>query len=167
MLPKIPRFVLAALMFAFAAPLAGCEYEEAEYAETGYAYQPAYYNGYVVYYDTAGLPYYYIDGSMYYVPRSYVYYGALCDHYRYHRPYYERWYVSEGHRYTTYHSASPGSHVVSAPPSSRVYRPATPSPRVTNRSAPRAVPRHMGGSGGRVRFGGSGRGHFGGGRGRR
>lgn len=151
MISKIPRLVLAALLFAFAAPLAGCEYEEAEVPVAGYGYEPSYYNGYVVYYDAGGLPYYYVDGSMYYVPRSYVYYDSLCDHYRVYRPYYQRWYVSGGYRYQRYHVATAGHVVAPSGGVTRVYRPAAPSP---HHGGMRSVPRHHSGGGGHVRAGG-------------
>lgn len=107
---KVPRSVLAALLLAFAAPLAGCTVQtEAPAVYAGY--EPVYYDGYVVYYDTAGAPYYYYEGDIRYVPRTYVYYDSLVDHYHVYRPYYHRWYVSGGYRYKRYHSHSP-THVV-------------------------------------------------------
>jgi len=65
-------------------------------------YSPLYYNGFVVYYDNLGSPYYYLDGRINYVPRSYPYYGNLVIHYRRYRPEYHRWYRNTGHRYHDY-----------------------------------------------------------------
>ena len=68
-------------------------------------YQPLYYNGYVVYYDTYGRPMYYVNGMAYYIPASYAYYGYYVNHYRRYRPYYNRWYRYRGYRYRRYRSA--------------------------------------------------------------
>lgn len=51
----LPRSVLVLIALAFAVPLAGCELEEAEAPVVEAAYQPTYYDGYVVY-DAGGLP---------------------------------------------------------------------------------------------------------------
>jgi uncharacterized membrane protein YgcG len=154
---NLPRSVLVVISLALAAPLAGCEMEEAEVPVAGAGYEPTYYDGYMVYYDGAGLPYYYMDDTMYYVPRSYAYYDSLCDHYQVYRPYYHRWYVSGGYRYRGYRSSAPDRMASS----SRVYRPASPGPHV---HAPRSVPHGGGGGprgGGFHRSGGGG--HRGGG----
>jgi hypothetical protein len=70
-------------------------------------YNPMYYNGYVVYYDTVGRPIYYVGGSMYYIPSTYVHYHALTGHYATYRGNYHRWYGAQGHRYRTYNRAQP------------------------------------------------------------
>lgn len=156
----LPRSVLVMIALAFAVPLAGCEMEEAEAPVVEGAYQPTYYDGYVVYYDAGGLPYYYVDDSMYYVPRSYVYYDALVDHYHVYRPYYHRWYISSGYRYRGYRSSAPARVITSSSSSStRVYRPASPGPHVkAPRHAPRSTPRHRSG-GSHFRGGFHGGGH--------
>lgn len=48
------------------------------------AYSPLYYNGYVVYYDDGGYPFYYVGGGVRYVPRGYEHYDVLVSHYRAH-----------------------------------------------------------------------------------
>jgi hypothetical protein len=48
------------------------------------AYSPLYYNGYAVYYDDWGYPFYYAGGAAFYVPRTYVHYDVLLGHYRSH-----------------------------------------------------------------------------------
>ena len=65
-------------------------------------YNPMYYNGYVVYYDTLGRPMYYVNGATYYVPSTYGSYHLLTGHYATHRHPYNRWYGSHGHRYRSY-----------------------------------------------------------------
>jgi len=74
------------------------------YGGVGVAYySPPFYNGYVVYYDRAGLPYYYRGGRTVYVPRSYVGYRALTIHYQHYRQQYHQWYRDRGYRYHGYH----------------------------------------------------------------
>ncbi len=62
-------------------------------------YTPMYYQGYVVYYNAAGLPYYYLNGRTIYIPSSYAYYNRYLYHWRRYRPYYYRWYRARGYRY--------------------------------------------------------------------
>lgn len=62
-------------------------------------YSPMHYNGNIVYYDTAGLPIYYVGGSAVYVPSTYSHYGAYRTHYSTHRGNYNRWYGARGQRY--------------------------------------------------------------------
>jgi len=59
-------------------------------------YTPQYYNGYVVYFDTSGLPYYYLNGIVTYVPRTYYNYNYLVTSYRSCVVCYQRWYSNEG-----------------------------------------------------------------------
>jgi hypothetical protein len=74
------------------------------YGGVGVAYySPPFYDGYVVYYDGAGLPYYYRGGRTVYVPRSYVGYRALTIHYQRYRHQYHRWYRDRGYHYHGYH----------------------------------------------------------------
>jgi hypothetical protein len=66
-------------------------------------YRPAYYDGYVVYYDGYGRPFYHgSGGGVYYVPATYVGYNGLVSHYHTYREPYHRWYGSRGYRYRTY-----------------------------------------------------------------
>lgn len=70
-------------------------------------YQPLYYDGYVVFYDGVGRPYYYVNGVVVWMPSTYAYYGYYTNHWRAHRTHYTRWYSSRGRRYQTYRR-SPG-----------------------------------------------------------
>jgi hypothetical protein len=70
-----------------------------EYAE---GFDPQYYDGYVVYYDEIGRPYYYMDGSIAWVPVTSAYYGPLLHYWRLHGPAYQRWYSNYGYRYRGY-----------------------------------------------------------------
>ena len=84
-------------------------------------YEPAYYDGYVVYYDDVGRPYYYDRGAVVWVSTSSPYYGGLVHHWRVYGPAYHRWYSNYGYRYRTYR-AGPGYHAYHgyrAPPARR------------------------------------------------
>ncbi len=65
-------------------------------------YRPLYYQGYPVYYTVTGVPYYYVNGAMVYIPRTYVGYGRYYNHWRVHRVHYRRWYRARGYRYRRY-----------------------------------------------------------------
>lgn len=101
------RYVLGILIAALVgggAFVSGCgSYVETD-PDPGIAtnyYEPMYYQGYVVYYDNAGLPIYYVGGTRYYVPRTYVHYGLYTTHYRTYRVGYYRWNSHLGYRYRT------------------------------------------------------------------
>ena len=80
-----------------------------------------YYDGYLVYFDTIGRPYYYMNGRMMYVPNSWDRYNVALASWRNNRAAYNRW-------HTRYHA-----------PSYRV-RVVRPAPRA-RRAAPRPAPR--------------------------
>jgi len=65
-------------------------------------YEPQYYDGYVVYYDGYGRPYYYADGAAYWIPPASPYYRGYVTHYRMYRPAYYRWYGHYGYRYRSW-----------------------------------------------------------------
>ena len=71
-------------------------------ADSGSAYTPLYYDGYAVYYDNGGRPYYWLNGGMVWIPSSYAYYGRYTNYYRQHRTHYLRWNRTHGTRYRTY-----------------------------------------------------------------
>jgi len=103
------RSVILAAAVAGLAPLAaGCYVDvepEAVYAE-GEGYRPMYYDGYVVYFDDVGRPYYYVNGSVYWVPRYSPYYGAYVAHYNTYWRTYRTWYSRGGYRYHYYRAPS-------------------------------------------------------------
>jgi hypothetical protein len=68
-------------------------------------YQVQYHDGYVVYYDAGGRPYYNVNGAVYWVPASSPYYGGYVNHWRTYGPAYNRWYSRSGYRYRTYRGA--------------------------------------------------------------
>jgi hypothetical protein len=98
--------IVAALMTACATLGTGC-YVDAQVAEPEVVegYQPQYYDGYVVYYDTVGRPYYYVNGGVYWVPPTSPYYGVYVNHWRTYGPSYGRWYARSGYRYRTWRGA--------------------------------------------------------------
>ena len=98
----IRRIALAALV-ACAPVTAGCYAEVQSRPVAVEGYQPVFHdNGCVVYYDTAGEPYYYEGGRVVYVARTSPRYAYYVGHYRTYRPYYGRWYAHYGYRYRTY-----------------------------------------------------------------
>ena len=68
-------------------------------------YEPAYYDGYVVYYDDGGRPYYYDRGAVIWVsPRS-PHYVGLVNHWHAYGPRYRVWYGHHGNQYRAYRRA--------------------------------------------------------------
>jgi hypothetical protein len=103
---RVQRIVLSAAITVCASISASCVMElELPLPVVVEAYEPVYYGGYLVYYDTDGAPYYYVDSHIYYVPRTYVHYNVLVRHYQVHRVQYHRWYARDGHRYKHYRRA--------------------------------------------------------------
>jgi hypothetical protein len=92
------------LVLCLAAASGGClVYDEtprarvAVTASTGYT--PMYYDGYVVYYDDFGRPFYYVEGRPHFVPRTRAEYRVYRRHYHDHGTRYREWYRREGYRY--------------------------------------------------------------------
>jgi hypothetical protein len=94
---------LASLMAVFVPLGTGC-YAEVDtppvYAEGGI--EPEYYDGYVVYYDDIGRPYYYANGAVVWIPATSPYYGRYVAHWRAYGPRYRTWYANYGYRYRAY-----------------------------------------------------------------
>jgi hypothetical protein len=98
--------LLTAIVTASAALGTAC-YDEPEgpppaYADAEDTYEPQYYDGYVVYYDDGGRPYYHVNGGVFWVPVESPHYVILVNHWRLHGPAYHRWYVRHGYRYRGY-----------------------------------------------------------------
>ena len=72
-------------------------------------YPPAYYDGYVVYYDNVGNPFYYDRGAVVWVPHSSPHYVGLGNHYHVTGRSYGRWNNNHGGQYRNYRAA-PGYH---------------------------------------------------------
>jgi hypothetical protein len=101
---KISRLCAAALVaIAVSTQLAGCVVAADPPPRVAVAaYTPLYYNGYAVYYDAWGVPFYYLGGVPYYVPRTYVRYDALVAHYHTHPGLYRREVLRGGTPYRHY-----------------------------------------------------------------
>ena len=101
---RIRSFVVAAAVAGLMPMSSGCYVEEdappPEYVE---GYQPMFYDGYVVYYDDVGRPYYYADGALVWVPAASPLYIGLVNHWRVYGPAYHRWYAHYGYRYRGYY----------------------------------------------------------------
>ena len=67
-----------------------------------YGYEPQYYDGYMVYYDDVGRPFYYANGVRVFVSTGSPYYAGYVAHWRAQRPAYTRWYAHQGYRYRGY-----------------------------------------------------------------
>jgi hypothetical protein len=93
--------ILSVVLFAGS----GC-YAEATGAipppDYGYGYAPVYYDGYVVDYDDGGRPFYYVNGSVVWVPATSPLYGGLVAHWRTFGPAYRDWHAHVGPRYRGY-----------------------------------------------------------------
>jgi len=92
------RGCVAAACLVGAASTQACYVEEdvpVRYA----GYEPAYYDGYVVYYDSIGRPFYYVNGVPLWVPLGSPYYAGLANHWRVYGPAYGGWYAHYGYRY--------------------------------------------------------------------
>jgi hypothetical protein len=81
---------------------AGCYADVQAEPVAAYGYSPQYYDGYVVYYDGYGRPFYYNGGAAVYVSPGYAGYGVLVNHYRTYGPAYAQWHASYGYRYRTW-----------------------------------------------------------------
>lgn len=65
-------------------------------------YTPMYHDGYVVYYSEAGLPFYYLNGGVVWIPSTHPFYGRYVGYYGRHRTHYWRWNRARGQRYRSY-----------------------------------------------------------------
>jgi len=90
------------LLVAATGPSSGCYVEEGPPPVVAYGYQPQYYDGYVVYYDSLGHPFYHVGGSVAWVPPTAPLYGSLVAHWRANGPGYGRWFGHYGYRYRGY-----------------------------------------------------------------
>lgn len=59
---------------------------------------PMCYGSHTVYYDDLGHPFYYMNGAVHYVPRSYRWYSRLLGHYRRHQARYRNWHRRQAPR---------------------------------------------------------------------
>ena len=74
-LEKIVRVVAVAVLAGSASLCAGCYADVQAEPVSVYGYEPRYYDGYVVYYDDGGRPFYYVNGRVSWVTGRVA---ALC-----------------------------------------------------------------------------------------
>ena len=96
------RSIAVATMLVIAEAASSCYVEEVPPPAYAYGYEPAYYDGYVVYYDDVGRPYYYVDGAVVWIAPGVPEYPRLVAHWRTYGPAYHPWYVHDGYRYRGY-----------------------------------------------------------------
>jgi hypothetical protein len=97
---------LIALVTASASLGTGC-YADAQLEPTSaYGYEPQYYDGYVVYYDGGGRPYYHNGGAISWVPADSPAYGGYVAHYRTNGAAYGRWNAGTGARFHGYRAGA-------------------------------------------------------------
>lgn len=97
---------------------------EDEYA----GWSPEYYDGYLVYFDENGTPYYYMNGQLVYVPRAWDGYTRVVTRYKSHGTHYRNW-------HKRYHEPRYRTRV-------RHQRPAVTRPAVTRPAPPPPPMRH-------------------------
>jgi hypothetical protein len=102
---RVHSWIAGVGFLAIGGVMSGC-YAEAEGTipppQYEYGYAPVYYDGYVVYYDDAGRPYYYVNGGVRYVAETSPLYLGLVAHWRAFGPRYHDWHVHAGERYRGY-----------------------------------------------------------------
>jgi hypothetical protein len=99
---RLIRTVLAVAVCIIASMSSGCYAEAVPAPAYADGYEPQYYDGYVVYYDGYGRPFYNVNGAVYWVQPSSPFYIGLTTHWRGHRAEYGRWYGHYGYRYRGY-----------------------------------------------------------------
>ena len=93
---------VAVLLACVGGPVSAC-YVEAETVPIAVdGYEPLYYDGYIVYYDGLGRPFYYSNGIVVWIGPEYPEYGVLVHHWHVYGPAYRHWYAHYGYRYRTY-----------------------------------------------------------------
>ena len=97
------RRLALAVGLACSSVLVSACYMEADYPEYEDGYEPQFYDGYVVYYDDYGRPYYYVGDAAFWVPPTAPVYVGLVNHWRIYRAQYRVWYFHRGWGYRHYH----------------------------------------------------------------
>jgi hypothetical protein len=65
-------------------------------------YHPLYHDGYLLFFDAAGLPFFYRGGRKVHIDRGHRRFSLYVDHHRRHRRHYDRWYRESGRRHHGY-----------------------------------------------------------------
>jgi hypothetical protein len=100
---KTRNLIVFSLALAAAALAPACTVDDPgpKYAE---GYQPQLYEGYVVYYDDGGRPFYYVNGVITSVPNGSPHYAELAAHWHSNGAAYRGWDARYGARYRSYRS---------------------------------------------------------------
>jgi hypothetical protein len=96
------RILMVALFLSGAVAMDEACYVEEDVPLRYAGYDPAFYDGYVVYYDQVGRPFYYLNGIPVWVPPTSPAYLRLVNHWRVHAGAYPGWYAHYGYRYRGY-----------------------------------------------------------------
>ncbi len=97
------RFLALATLVATSGVLgAGCYVEAGPPPAYVDGYDPMFYDGYVVYYDGVGRPYYYVRGGVVWISPAVPEYGRYVSHWHQYHPTYHTWYADHGYRYRDY-----------------------------------------------------------------
>jgi hypothetical protein len=99
---KIRAWALMALWAGLVPTGSACYVEAVPPPVVAEGYEPQFYDGYVVYYDAVGRPFYYEGGAVVWVPATSPFYIGLVSHWRGHRAEYARWHEHYGARYRGY-----------------------------------------------------------------
>ena len=103
---RLPLYLLLSVPLAMTLACAGCYvrpygyYHAGLYVEappTEFGYEPLLYDGYVVYYTDASLPFYWVNGVVVYVPVGYQ--EVYVEHYNHHRAAFAEWDAQRGRQY--------------------------------------------------------------------
>jgi hypothetical protein len=97
------RNLVLSLAIACSGALAACVVSEGPGPDYAGGYEPAFYDGYVVYYDEAGRPYHYVNGAVVWVSPATPAYPSLVGHWHRYHQVYPGWYTRYGYRYRDYH----------------------------------------------------------------
>jgi hypothetical protein len=98
----VRQMAVASLLAGLCALPSACYVEAVPPPVYAEGYEPQYYDGYVVYYDGVGRPYFHVNGAIVWVPPTAPVYGGLVNHWHVYRPAYTRWYGQYGYRYRPY-----------------------------------------------------------------
>ncbi len=84
-------------------------YADPVYPMESEGWDPQYYDGYLVYYDGGGRPFYYLNGAAIWIPEGSPYYARFHGYWAAHAYAYQNWHARYGARFHSYR-VGPGIH---------------------------------------------------------
>jgi hypothetical protein len=87
----------------------GACYVDPLYPVEAEGWDPQYYDGYLVYYDEGGRPFYYMNGGAVWIPEGSPYYARFHGYWAAHPYAYRNWHARYGARFHSYR-VGPGIH---------------------------------------------------------